>query len=513
MKSNSGTTKVCVAFVAITVALLTSGCGSVRIYSDTRDKQGAAAKEAWAKVDFKALVATERANLKKLLDAEMETQDQLAIAIRDYELKGMVGNATLSDGLLVPVGVRIDEIAGSVDQLSNATKILRTREVASIVMTTAAIPFTTQTLKAPTCAQLRNGATPKAVSDRMTALEADSSGAAKLASLTIGLEELRKQCAIVSTQAEDQAYGLLGGEAAVAWARYKRDRDEVAAQKKRAQELQQVYEQAQAAYDAALKNATADPNLAKDVKEAAGKLLAIVNALETENPFTAKFITKERLDSLDAFLRAIAETPPGGGPPKDASRALIAFITVPDLYDSSVKALAEAKRPLAVPLLLRRTYEQLNHETANRQAAASEAIVQASKEIVDALYQQAVELDLARMELARAGITAQGTKKLQAAFDSAAGDDRTALYSGAARYLDALNRLDAKRYKLEYRRVALIHERSLAYAEVNLKQWDELIGVTVDQMATFGASGIKSEAITNLLNTIGIFYIGVGVNK
>src|ERR1700737_2499989 len=57
--------------------LFSGGCASFRLYSETRDKQGTAAKEAWSKVDLGSTVATERDNLKKLLDLELETQDQL----------------------------------------------------------------------------------------------------------------------------------------------------------------------------------------------------------------------------------------------------------------------------------------------------------------------------------------------------------------------------------------------------------------------------------------------------
>ena len=48
-------------------AVLLCGCSSLRLYSETRDKQGEAAKKAWAEVDAKAVIATQRENLGALL--------------------------------------------------------------------------------------------------------------------------------------------------------------------------------------------------------------------------------------------------------------------------------------------------------------------------------------------------------------------------------------------------------------------------------------------------------------
>ena len=71
----------------------------------------------------------------------------------------------------------------------------------------------------------------------------------------------------------------------------------------------------------------------------------------------------------------------------------------------------------------------------------------------------------------------------------------------------------AKWRKLEYQRIATFHEISLSYAEVNLKQWSSLIGSAVDQVAESAGDGIKPENVTALINSLGILWIGRGVNK
>lgn len=90
--------------------------------------------------------------------------------------------------------------------------------------------------------------------------------------------------------------------------------------------------------------------------------------------------------------------------------------------------------------------------------------------------------------------------------------EKEALYSATARYLDSLKRLEARRYKLEHRRIAQAHERRLAYAEINAQQWKALIDVSVNQVADVSAGGIQAGQVATLLNTVGLLWIGRGVN-
>ena len=198
---------------------------------------------------------------------------------------------------------------------------------------------------------------------------------------------------------------------------------------------------------------------------------------------------------------------------------------LPNLIDQSKRALAAAKKPLVTPYILELNYHQLNLEAAKRDIAASEAIVDHSGQILDVLLYQALQLRLARGELNAAIVpdpkmpqktevvaTKYAGKSLAMAFKEASPSEQHQLYSATARYLDSLNRLDAKRYKLEYVRIADFHNRSLAYAEVNTKQWESLIGTSVGQLQEYGAGGIKPEQAAGLVNTLMLFWIGIGVN-
>ena len=60
---------------------------------------------------------------------------------------------------------------------------------------------------------------------------------------------------------------------------------------------------------------------------------------------------------------------------------------------------------------------------------------------------------------------------------------------------------------------AIAYEDVITYSEANLSQWSNLIGITVDQVSTSASIGFKSDTFVTLINTIGIYWIGHGVNK
>ena len=53
---------------------------------------------------------------------------------------------------------------------------------------------------------------------------------------------------------------------------------------------------------------------------------------------------------------------------------------------------------------------------------------------------------------------------------------------------------------------------TMVYAEANVAQWNTLITSSIDEMAEFGAAGIKKEDVLALLNSLTLLWIGLGVN-
>ncbi len=189
----------------------------------------------------------------------------------------------------------------------------------------------------------------------------------------------------------------------------------------------------------------------------------------------------------------------------------MALILLPDLFDSARQSLADAKKPLLVPLLIRKNHEQLNLEAANRDIAAQETFVELGRAKLSALAEQASQLKRALDAIGPSSAEAKSARvadvgKLKSV------EDRRRIFQALGLYLDAHGRLAAEVKKFDYKRDAAVHERSLSLAEVNVLQWNSLVGTTVDQLADFGTTGIKAEHIVGLLNSLTLLWIGSGVN-
>jgi hypothetical protein len=514
------------SWVAITVTTffclsLLEGCGSVRLYSEARDKQGAAAKDAWSEVDPSTVISTERTNLKNLLDLELQTQDQLATGIRDHELRSIVEAATVEAGLVKSTSARLSQLIGAPENFQKSLERLGKRDTNSNRVEDTRETLKNLNIQPPECSQLVGGVIP---ADLRTSIDALPSARAPLA--LEAAQRLIKECAVGDSTAE--AYSLVAGssknELNKALEQYKQDIKDLGDLQSKAAELENEYKTASTAYNDAVKTAQSNSNSLSDVQAKAKDLHGAVVAIENAgNAFSVKFLSEQRLSSIEKFFKAITETKPGDPLPENANQAAAAFVIIPNLLDDAHKALADAKKPLALPLLIRRNYEQLNLEAANRDIATRQSMAKLSAQWADAVYADARQLWMASRDFKGAGVTRYYRVSVLSAFskqcpretstDRPCRDDKEKLYAGAARYLDAVGRLEANRYKLQYMHIAAVHERSLAYAEVNMKQWQSLIDATVIQVADYSAGGIKAEQITALLNAAGVSAIAAGVNK
>lgn len=487
------------------VSLAAAGCGNLKIYSDVRDKQATEASDAWKKVDLKALIATERGNLDKLLAAELATQDKVVAGIRDHTLRGMVlSDKSFHDVVRAPLLADLKAVAGtSTPTFITATIAdLRLEKSFRRMQENRRPMFKDNKLDVPECAQLPKEGMPRQIEDWL------ATGPKKDGVQVRNSINLFRQLCVRS------ASPPASGEISKAIAEHARELGELEQLKFDAGKLRAGYEKALAEYQAAVKNTeVGSPSYAEHVADKAQDLLKATEALEkADNALARDFLSSQRIDKIRAFVKAVTETPVGSPPPEDASEVAAAFIVLPSLLDDARKAMREARKPLATPLLIRLNYEKLNLEAARRDIASQEAVVRLSEELVDAQMAKATELNLARLELDRAGVAANATFA-DALTKPGLAQQPDALWRGTARYLDVGNRLDARVRKIEYRRIAAHHDRALAYAEVNAQQWDSLIGTNVEQLVAYSKSGIKAENVTAIINSLGLLWIGAGVNK
>ncbi len=426
----------------------------------------------------------------------------------NYTLRNIVDSKNFDDALVKRVDKRLADIAGSREQMAAALKAREVQRAAEISLAGDFSPdFELKNLPMPACLALADGATPPTITTWM--ITADAVGKAEITRI---LAEMRKKCVVALN--DDAVFAPLGGQLKATWLQYQFDVQQLAASRKAAADLQGPYVKALEDYNDAIKAAKSDPAAVKAVQDAAERLERAFKGLDqAQDALSVSFLSDERLKSIEKLIVAITKTPAGGKLPEDVGQATVAFILIPRLIDDARQSLADARKPLAAPLLMRRNHEQLNLEAANRDIASREAMVRLSRELVDALYQQAVQIYMAQRELREPSILQYYNLPVLEAFAKPPAKDRELIYSAAARYLDVLNRLDAKRYKLEYMRIAAMHERSLAYAEVNARQWQSLVGITVDQVADFSAGGIEAESVNSIISTLTLLGIAFGVNK
>lgn len=505
----------------VTLVSSIAGCGGLRIHSEFRDKQGTEVKEAWAKVDTAAVIAAERDNLNKLLTAELETQDKLASSIRDHRLRAILNGKSI-DRLFPDVDAQFNVLVGTTgtptSKIESIQKYERERKtwLEQIAEAQSVWVDSRTGISAPTCEEIgtlsnvknktRLNELTKATVETATD---DEMSISRKRSASAALDQLKSACP--RGPKDINVYEGIGGALGEAVDRRKTDQVLAKQSQDAAAALTMTYKDAAKEYADAI--AIKDGNTVEKVVFAQAKLKKAAEVLEkSPDAISRQFIANEKLESLKEFVAAVSQANEKGELPADANKATVAFVLFPKLIDDAKKSLADAKVPLALPLLIQRNHEQLKLEAATREFAARQAMVRLSDTVVDTIFEEAQQLLNAKRHLEKVSSMVKGKTPLEA-FKIQEEDQRISMYQATALYLDALNRLEARRYKLEYQYIAAQHELQLAYAEVSAKQWSALIGASVDQVAAAGASGIKADRVVALLNTFGVFYIGHGVNK
>lgn len=95
----------------LAVALALSGCSGLRLYSETRDKQGQAAVKAWGEVDLKADFKADAAQREAQLTRELATSDQRLASERELVIRHLA--SARSDAFPALVDAEIDRLFGT----------------------------------------------------------------------------------------------------------------------------------------------------------------------------------------------------------------------------------------------------------------------------------------------------------------------------------------------------------------------------------------------------------------
>jgi hypothetical protein len=541
-----------VAFLCLSLGGCQSLSPGARLYSEKRDKQGVEAKASWEKVKIDGMIATERGNLNTILESQLDLQEKYAINQRDRKLRAIfMSESKVGEALGGSIAKDFDELIGVGKEPNTAAHAFQLRQQAvsaepAIAMKMAATRFSQVQLRLPACSETEFVKLPnsedvdfKKPVSVVKALErlqtGPSANARKAAVLESGIKYLVKACPNKSDPL-DKFRKLENGILQEALQDQTQDADALASAREIGTELQAEFDASSEAYTklAGNKPASDAPPAAPtasggdtacvahptdklspsqlELAQAADRVCKAIQQIEkADNAFANKLLSEERLKSLQDLVETINQVQPGDPVPDDASRLTKSYILLPGLVDEIRAAIAAKKKPVTMSLLIQKNIDQLKLDAASREIALLEARAALSRLIVEEILMEGELLLKAKTNLRNnARLSAMS---MDSAFAKAELNDKVTLYSTLTNYADAIGRQEAKWRKARQQRLATYHEIAVLYAEVNLRQWTSLIDTAVQQVGDSAAEGVKAESITNILNTLGLFYIGAGVHK
>lgn len=534
---------------AILGCLSLQACGSM-LYSETRDGQGKAAKEAWGKVDLAGQTSVARQNLTQLQDLRQATISQnelfqreaLALSLgkaSDETIRDVFSNTQqmlqvnlagvdCTKLISVPVsaiGSKPDycSFSGIQKQWSNVVDgrggLRSLNAVWDAKASTIEREFGSPL---PTCTQWL---------DPAQKLEAawmkKANGDARLLLLLTppigdGVTGLCRKI-VEQEQARSKLISATMSKSALAAAitRYGKLRDDLAALKVQAAGSKQPVDAAKA--EVAKRQEADDGNGSNlvAIKQASANLAKAVGGLMTvaaqfpDNDYLKDALAEIKQESLNDFLKSIKDAKPGEAPPADTGKAAAAVILFADYFDQTSKRLkATADYGLAA-MVLERKLAELEQARVQRAIAVNEQRVELAKRTIQVLELQ-LESYLTADAYATQAIDAAGSRIFRTFMQGKTGADVqtrewvvaaiVGLSEGGITYAAELDRLKAQENALQ-------RLNALTASEMSLQAWSTLISSNVEQLAVWAGTGVKQEQLSQLINNLAAVFIAHGVNK
>lgn len=507
------------AFAACAVAVLLGGCSSSawHLHSPAREKQGQESQKAWSEVDASSPLTVTRKNIKAWLDEQTAVEDAIWTAHRNSRAQSMAYGWTL-ERYRTELDDRLQALAGKLNPED------RKKQRASLRVANAGLASYNVNLQAigqppPDCEALLK---PDGLANAQQAA-AKIENPAHGAIIVGGLSSALGHCRVIHEVTVKN-----GGELGSALALVAADELALDTDRKAAETLKNAYETAMKVYTESVQALIGNPEDDKTkqaVADAVKKLGDLVtNLSKAQDAFSTKFITEERLESLNGLLKTYDDVV-AGKEVKDGNRIAIALALFPEIRMKASKALSDAKKPYLLPLAMQKNVELAKLDATNRAIDLRKQIIAERKTQVAAIDAQLDALTQARQAFQRQkspsptntnavyeehpDLTPILRKTLVDVMNGteASLSMRTKLWRSTALFLDAEGRLRADVGKAFYRISALEHEQVLTYAESGLNQWKALIDPSVELIAAYSAAGVKVTDITGVLNSVTLLWI------
>ncbi|WBS00128.1 hypothetical protein OU994_17550 [Pseudoduganella sp. SL102] len=494
---------------------LVAGCNSMRVHSETREKQSVALKSAWETAAVNQAVALARQNLAGLQKEQAITSDRLTVARRAAEINAMAAGGTVQDKLFTKIDATLIALA---DSPANATSIAaaakRERDAKSAVSSQRRL-LQHIGIEVPDCAAVRNEADVRAALAEVSKADGLARGYIRELIAACGSEDLHATEGIA-----------LGATSRLAQARAQRDalQTRIGDLQKKTVAQRLRYRAAILAYDSAKEGITEQSDVNVRITKALQDARAAfeqVDSLSDNDKYSLAFLSKERKAAIDRFFTAVLDTKDGDALPASASNAALFFRLFPKWLEETKAEIAATGIPSLQPLLMQRDFEKAQSDALEKDILSEQREI-AVLDAVVALYHEQIEtLVRARGAIALLGMSKALPLTFRGVFDNAGMSGKNGaitpgvhagLLEAAGLYLDAQIRVQGEVDKLSYEQHYLQRERALIYAEASLNQWSTLIGGSIEQLAAYGQGGIKPETLVSFINAVSLLWIGEGVN-
>lgn len=313
------------ALLALPIVWFVTGCA---MYSETRDKQGTALKEAYSKVDLKAQFEVPRKNRANILAQQLATVDSLEAVRREGMIRTVAAGRDQNDTVLAQLNVMssfsgADDVLGErvsggtlEQQLKSRTERsaaltvwskddAHAKQIREIIANYVQPEFIRQAVAQPTCKDIQTQSKAKQAVDKWIA---DRAGSARGQSLEGSLTFLTAKCKELKAVQDHQAATKIGGGLAKVQEALAKEATDYKNLKERTEADRTAVNSAFARRDEAeeKEDSIGVSEAAKKVEELLGKIKL------AEDVFSVQFISDKEQDALDEFLATVKDTPEGG---------------------------------------------------------------------------------------------------------------------------------------------------------------------------------------------------------
>lgn len=502
------------ALLAMCFSVLTGAANAVTFYSEARDAQAKAVKDAWEKVDLKQQIEVPRANLANLLSQQLSAQKSFSEVRRDALIQSltMSTNETVSAsmdrfvGLLDLIGVfgctAFDGAcwAQSIDRRNEWNASVTAANLQREILKATQARLKRLGFRGPECFAVLNSATAASAIEGLPGDAANS---------------IPRDCAELAKQETRQA----GFSPTMNWVSAELVAKKAAEDLENSQKAADVLKKGIADALKEAETESAKPNNLAEATKAAAKLKdRLTKLLQAQDVFHVELLSQTKQESLNAFLATLVDAKDGTAPPATSPKAAMAVVLFSQFFDEATSTLKKIDEVSLVPVVLEREVARFQQEAAAVDIRARRdrvALLNLRAKVLRKQVEYFLKAEDARGTLTESTLSESVSAALLGGGNDTskvADDQRQQLWLALAFYLQG----DALRWEVnsvDMKLAATDRAASLAYTEANVNAWQTLVNAHVNQLEVWAKAGIKVSEITAALQALAGWWIAYGVNK